>query len=317
MKHLELISTSSTVPVRRSARRGVRHGVAAALGCLGLLAAFGLTEAQASDENEQAAQAATIAEVASISGTAEALDASGATRALAVGDSIYAGERVQTGPGATAGLWHDEVLAQLAEKSRARVDRNAEGQARITLEEGGVRVVDPRKAGEPIELVALDSSSTVLGGDREARILREKAGAYAMLCDWVKPVAVTRRAEGKNAKPGDCIIAHPREPMFAARGHDKRIPLLAGAPALADAGPAIDPASLIDPLPPVGASGPGGPGVGAANAVGPGSGSPGNSLALRSPCTTVGAGCLGGKFRVIEPPPGDDPFPGSGGGGDQ
>jgi hypothetical protein len=136
-------------------------------------------------------------------------------------------------------------------------DRNADGQPRVTLEEGAVRVIDPRKAGEPIELVALDSSSTVLGGDREARILREKAGAYAMLCDWVQPVSVQRRAEGKSARPGDCIIAHPREALFAAPGHTDRIPLLGGAPSLADAGPAIDPAGLIDPLPPVGAAGPG------------------------------------------------------------
>ena len=70
------------------------------------------------------------------------------------------------------------------------VDRNADGDPRLTLEEGAIRVVDPRTAGAPIELVALDSSSSVLGGDREARILREKAGAYSMICDWVKPVSV-------------------------------------------------------------------------------------------------------------------------------
>src|SRR5690606_39138892 len=121
----------------------------------------------------------------------------------------------------------------------------------------------------------LDSSSSVLGGDREARILNEKAGAYAMICDWVKPVAVKRRAESKSADPGDCIIGNRREPLFAAPGHTDRIPLLAGAPALADAGPAIDPSRLIDPLPAVGA-GPGfGPGIGALADGGPGSGPPG------------------------------------------
>jgi hypothetical protein len=302
----------------RSARRGRVCGAVAVLGCFGLgLALVGLAGApvaQASDENQQAAATAPIAEVASVSGTVEAIGLDGQTRALQIGDPIQAGERVQTGPGSTAGIWHDEVLAQLAEKSRAKVDRNAEGQARVTLEDGAVRVVDPRKEGAPVELVALDASSTVLGGDREARILREKAGAYAMLCDWAKPVAVARRAQGATAGPGDCVIAHPREAMFAAPGHKDRIPLLAGAPALADAGPAIDPASLIDPLPPVGAAGPGGAGVGATNNGGPGNGPPGLPLALRSPCTTVGAGCLGGQFEVIEPPPTEDPVPGANGG---
>lgn len=300
----------------RAARRGVIHGAALALGFLGL-GFFGLVAAQAaqaSDENQQAARTAPIAEVASVSGSVEAIGLDGQARALEIGDPIQAGERVQTGAGATAGLWHDEVLAQLPEKSRAMVDLNAEGQARVTLEEGAVRVVDPRKTGEPVELVALDASSTVLGGDREARILREKAGAYAMLCDWAKPVSVARRAQGATANVGDCIIAHPREAMFAAPGHDDRIPLLVGAPALADAGPAIDPASLIDPLPPVGAAGPGGPALGMfPGSDDPGAGPPGSPLAMRNPCTTIGAGCLGGKFRVIEPPPGGDPFPGGGG----
>jgi hypothetical protein len=307
----QLLSISSSWSSRSlwgSPMRGLRRSVALALGCLGLVAAFPVMDAQASDENEQAASARPVAEVASVQGTAEALDASGQIRVLAIGDRIQAGESVRTAPGSTVGLWHDEALAQLPEKSKARFDRNADGQTRVTLEEGAVRVIDPRKAGEPIELVALDSSSTVLGGDREARILREKAGAYAMLCDWVQPVSVTRRAEGKSARPGDCIIAHPREAMFAAPGHTDRIPLLGGAPSLADAGPAIDPAGLIDPLPPVGAAGPGAFGPGGL----PGSGAPGAAQALRSPCESVGVGCTG-QFRVIEPDPGGDPFPGAGG----
>lgn len=308
MQQLQSISSSPRGPMR-----DLRSHAALALVCLGLVVALPAIDAQASDENQQAASARPVAEVASIQGTAEAVAPDGQGRELAIGDPIQMGESVRTGPGSTVGLWHDEALSQLPENSKARFDRNADGETRVTLEEGGVRVVDPRKAGEPIELVALDSSSTVLGGDREARILREKAGAYAMLCDWVQPVAVTRRAEGTSAKPGDCVIANPREAMFAAPGHTDRIPLLGGAPSLADAGPAIDPAGLIDPLPPVGAAGPGAFGPGSL----PGSGAPGAAQALRSPCLTVGAGC-NGRARVLEPPPGGDPFPGAGGfpGGD-
>lgn len=318
MDRHELNTIASGASGRRPSRRGILRGAAVALGCLGLVGVLGTSAAQASDENQQAVQERPIAEVASVSGSVQAIGLDGQARAVQIGDPIQLGERVQTGPASSAGIWHDEVLAQLSEKSRAKVDLNAAGQPRVTLEDGAVRVVDPRKEGVPVELVALDASSVVLGGDREARILREKAGAYAMLCDWAKPVEVARRAQGATAGPGDCIIAHPREAMFAAPGHSDRIPLLAGAPLLADAGPAIDPSSLINPLPPVGAPGPGGPAVDALRDGGDGSGPPGLPLINRNPCTTIGAGCLGGKFRVVEPPPGGDPFPGGGGfpGGD-
>lgn len=253
---------------------------------------------------------APIAEVASVQGQVDAIDASGQARALHVGDPVYAGETVRTGVGGSVGLFHDEALAQLPESSEARVDLNAEGDPRLTLTSGAIRVVDPREQGRPIELVALDSSSTVLGGDREARILKEKAGAYAMLCDWVKPVAVKRRAEGKSAKPGDCVIGNRREPLFAAPGHDQRIPLLAGAPLLADAGPAIDPSQLIDPLPAVGA-----PGPMALAGVGPMSSLVGYPNAIRVPCATGQMACAGGNVPVVSHPPTDDGFPGGGGAG--
>jgi hypothetical protein len=309
-KQLEPFSITAIVPMGSRSLRILGQCAAIAVACLGFLGAIG---AQASDEDQQAASAKPIAEVASVQGLVEAVSATGTVRAIAVGDPIYSGDHVRTAAGATAGIWHDEALAQLPEKSKARVDRNTDGQIRITLEEGAVRVVDPRKTGDPIELVVLDSSSTVLGGDREGRILREKAGAYSMICDWVKPVSVVRRAEGASARPGDCVIANPREAMFAAPGHDQRIPLLGGAASLADAGPAINPANLIDPLPPVGAAGPGAMGLGGIPSGGPGTGPPGNPLALRAACTTVGAGCQGGApFGIVEPPPGGDPFPGAG-----
>jgi len=305
MNHLETLSISTIGGGRSSRALRARLRVAPWLSCLALALALATGAARAADTP--------IAEVASLSGEADAIDAAGQVRALSVGDPIYAGESVQTHAGGTVGLWHDEALAQLPEKSKVRVDHNADGDPRFTLEEGAVRVVDPRKAGAPIELVALDSSSSVLGGDREARILREKAGAYSMICDWVKPVSVKRRAEGKTAMPGDCVIANAREPMFASPGHDQRIPLLAGGPLLADAGPAIDPASMINPLPPVGAGGP--------NSMMPvlGIGAPGQPQALRAPCTTVGAGCNvrgDGGGGIIEPPPGGDGFPGAGPGPD-
>lgn len=126
------------------------------------------------------------------------------------------GRECSHGPGSTVGLWHDEALLSSPRTARPASIRNADGETRVTLEEGGVRVVDPRKVGEPIELAALDSSSTVLGGDREARILREKAGAYAMLCDWSSPWPSRAAPKVRARSRVTAVIANPREAMFAA-----------------------------------------------------------------------------------------------------
>ena len=313
-------------PSFTGSNRAWRLGFGLVLTCLLVHPLLDPTLARAAQHEGQDTKSTSIAEVASVAGQVEITTASGETRRLSQGDFVQAGDRVRTGADSSAGLWLEEALAQIDENSLARITRGAGGGPRVTLEEGAVRIVDPRESGPAIELVALDTSTEVVGGDLEARILREKAGPYAMICDWEKPLSVVRGDQERGSAPGDCIIANPREPLFAAPGHSDRIPILENAPALASAGPAIDPASLIDPpaaLPAVAAGGPGGPmslgGPLVSSLTDRGSGSriPGLPLALRSPCGTVGSPCQAGGIVpgpavVIEQPPGGGACPGGG-----
>ncbi len=283
--------------------------------------------------------AAPIAEVASVKGVAEAIATDGSRRMLAHGDVVYAGERVVSGSGSSAGLWLDTALAQLDEKSRVRFSGATDARARVEVEEGAVRVVDPRRGGLPIELVALDATTRVAGGDSEARILREKTGPYAILCDWEEPISVARAASGGAGEgaggraagerrstdaAGNCIVANQRESLFEAPAHANRISLLEGAPSLADAGPAIDVAQLIggpgDLLPSVASGGGfGGGGGGLASAFAGGALVAGFPREDLSPCGTINGGCsgaLGGDpggppTTLIEQPPTTSPFPGT------
>lgn len=289
-----------------------------------LAAGFAGTSASAADADDWAGmKTAKIAEVASVTGRVEASDGSGRARTLRQGDLVYAGERVATAANSTAGLWLDESLgqpegslAQLESDSRARVTRASGGGARVSLEKGAVRIVDPREdgAGPAIELVALDSETRMIGGDREARILKEKTGPYAVMCDWEKPMTVARGPQSVNSPAGGCVVGNNREPLFASPGHEDRIPLLAGAPPVAAAGPPIDPAALLnDPtaLPPVAAPGPGGPVPIPGNFPGPA----GLPFALLNPCGAAGSACNrslppGPPLVVIQLPPGNTPAPG-------
>lgn len=240
----------------------------------------GLAQAAENSESWAGMSAAKIAEVASVEGRVAATDGAGRARDLRIGDPIYAGERVSTASNSSAGLWLDETLgqpegslAQFESNSRARLTRATEGGARVQLEKGAVRIVDPREdgAGPAIELAALDSETRFTGGDREARILKEKTGPYAVMCDWAKPMTVVRGDQTRSAGPGGCVVGNNREPLFAAPAHGERIPLLAGAPAVAAAGPSIEPSSLLDDptsLPPVSSPGPGGPLTGAPPVLG-------------------------------------------------
>jgi hypothetical protein len=88
-------------------------------------------------------------------------------------------------------------------------------------------VIDPRDAGAPAGLEALDAAAALVSNDTEAYIFSEKVGPYAMLCEWDAPLPVTRGSEQKSAKPGECVIAKPKEPLYVANGHDVRIPAIA------------------------------------------------------------------------------------------
>ena len=214
-------------------------------------------------------------------------------RTLQCRDPIYRGDRIVTSENAAVGVLTDDVYARLGPRSKLHVDRTAAATSDLTLEEGAVRVVDPRGVGSEARLAALDAAARVLGNDAEAYLFSEKTGRYAMLCEWDAPLPVERRDERVVADPGKCVIAKAKEPLYVADAHDERL----AAPA-DDACP-LGPLAGAPDLTPASVS---------AGGLGPWSG-PGTAQTStgRSPCDVPGSGC--GGLVVILPPPGTGPIP--------
>ena len=164
---------------------------------------------------------APAAQVVALQGTATA-DAAN----LAVGDSIVAGSVVRTGADGKVGILASQIYVQLDPQSALQLERDASGHVRMALTEGRARIVDTRANPVPAELTVVDATAAVAGGDAEFYILNEKAGRYAMFCEWAGPLAVSRDPKTLTAGPNQCVLAKPHEPLYGAKGHDHQIPLL-------------------------------------------------------------------------------------------
>ncbi len=214
-------------------------------------------------------------------------------RTLQCRDPIYRGDRIVTSENAAVGVLTDDVYARLGPRSKLHVDRTAAATSDLTLEEGAVRVVDPRSVGSEARLAALDAAARVLGNDAEAYLFSEKTGRYAMLCEWDAPLPVERRDERVVADPGKCVIAKAKEPLYLADAHDER--LAAPAEDACALGPLVGAPDLT-------------PASVAAGGLGPWSG-PGmlQTNTGRSPCDVPGSGCEG--LVVIGPTAGGGSIP--------
>jgi hypothetical protein len=249
-----------------------------------------------------AAEPATVGEVTSLSGQVNAVRQGAEPRALSCGDPVFEGESVVTSPGSGAGvLLAPDLLAEVGEKSSLRLARTTAGAPDATLERGAVRVIDARQDPTPARLAAGSAAARVDGGDSEAYLLAEKAGGYSMFCEWDSPLAVERGNETRTAKPEQCVISKPHEPLYVADAHEDRMPAGPdGCPpaAVAAAGPhfGIDSAQDVAAGPPPAGFLPGPIGL--------------SSLA-REPCEDPGSICA--RVQLDEAPPGTDPSPGGGG----
>lgn len=259
-----------------------------------------------------AAQAAprVVGHVVSASGDVVAERPGQTPRPLRCRDSVHEGERVVTGSEARAGLLLGDVLAQLGAETALDVGLTPAGTADLELQRGEVRVIDPRETGADARLGVLGASARVLGNDAEAYVFTEKAGAYAMLCEWDVPLDVARGAESARVEPGRCVVAKAHEPLYLAEGHSER--LAAPGADVCPLGPVVG--GLAQRFTPVDvAAGP--PALFAPTAP------PVPLPPTRSPCDTPGSGCAGGPGGgaptfggVVTPPPatGGGTLPGSG-----
>lgn len=250
-----------------------------------------------------------VGQVTSVVGDVRASGPGGADRALACGDTVYAGDTVSTAPSASAGILMDDVLARVDGSSSLTVGQTGSGTPDAQLDRGRVRVIDARDAGEPARLGARNAEVRVAGNDAEAYVLSEKIGPYAMFCEWDAPLAVRRGDEQQNTDPNHCVIAKDREPLYVSDAHEERIPAGGGDPCPPDLGGLVAPGPHFSPVASRDVAM--GPPAGAWSSMAAGQGMP-----RFDPCDTPGSGCAdarGTGIVIVEPPPSTDPQPGSGG----
>jgi len=229
--------------------------------------------------------ASPAAEVVALQGKATADAAT-----LSVGDPIVVGSVIRTGADSKVGILADDIYVQLDPQTAVKLERDDAGHTKLTLSEGRARIIDTRGGGEPGALRIDNADSVIAGGDSEVYVLNEKAGRYAMFCNWTGPVQVTRDPKSLRAEPGNCVLAKPHEALYAAKGHDHQIPLL---PLPYDAVMFDPPANHFDTTDV------------AAGPPGFGFGDPVNPIDMqRDPCDRPGSGCSKtAGFTVVEPPP--------------
>ena len=226
---------------------------------------------------------APAAEVVALEGKATANAAP-----LALGDPIAAGSVIRTGSDGKVGVLASDIYVQLDPQSAVLVENDA-GRVKLTLQEGRARIIDTR-GNAPAGSLSIDqATSAVAGGDSEVYVLNEKAGRYAMFCNWTGPVQVTRDPSALSVDPGHCVLSKPHEPLYGAKGHDHQIPLL---PLPYDAVLFDAPANHFDTTDV--AAGP--PGFGFGDPMTP-------LDRQRDPCDTPGSGCATKAITIIEPPP--------------
>lgn len=177
--------------------------------------------------------------VLSVEGGARATSLGGTERDLVAGGAVEPGDRVVTETGSRVAVSLADAFVKLEPGSAMRFDRGAEGASDLDLERGLARVFDLRTggAGAPLRIATPAAEAYVQGGDTEAYVLDEKAGRYAMLCDWAAPLRVRRGGETIVSAPPDCIVAKPDEPLYPAPGHGERLVL-----------PAVSSAPLYGPI---------------------------------------------------------------------
>jgi hypothetical protein len=257
----------------------------------------------------QADDAAVAGRVTAVDGAATAQQPGDEPRTLRCGDPVYADDRLNTAEDARLGVMLGDVFAQLPAESALQLGHTADLTPDVRLEQGGVRLIDPRAGGALGYLAALDARAEVMGNDVEAYLFSEKVGPYAMLCEWDAPLRVSRNDERELASPGNCIVAKQTEPLYVAKAHEQRIAALADEVCEIDPGAlaalAGDPARHLTPAAVAAA----GPLAGVATA-GFGESTP-SSTDVFSPeaCDSPGSGC-GTDIPVTADGGGGGAFPG-------
>ncbi len=210
-------------------------------------------------------------------------------RGLGCGDQLCLGDTISTGADGSVGVLMGGVLTQIGPNSRATMDTTLDWTPDVVVEQGTVRMVDPREGTPPAYLTAGGAKAEVVKNDVEAVV----DGGAASICSYRGTVQVN----GQAVAPGSCATAGTGALRVAASGGGAAaLPALGGW--CEPASPSIPALAHVVPTPPVASP-------------------PGNSPPLPdppggpplNPCEIPGCGG-GPPTVVVGQPPSTTPFPG-------
>lgn len=232
-----------------------------------------------------------LGRVESVTGRVAADGPGSPERPLECGEWVCVDDVLTTGAGASASLLVGDVLVHVGPDTRARVGATPDRTPDVFVEQGGVRLLDPRLGGPPAGVSASGGRAAFVGSDVEVRV-----GAQgARFCDRDAALTVDSGGEQLTADAGSCVLVSGRGALRADGAVGAPYAVLSE---ICHAGPQFSPLAHVQALPPV---------AGPPTAGPPLPEPPGGPR--RDPCDVPGAACRGVP-NVVEPPPTTDPFPG-------
>ena len=172
----------------------------------------------------------TVGRVVSAQGAVFAQTPGEERRILQCRDPIFSGDRVITLDGSAVGIDSGAYHARLGENSEVEMGASGSSSPRVDLVKGHVRLIDSAgSSAESAELMTPGLRVARTGPDQDALVLREKVGDVSMVCAYDAPVNVARRhdpSQSLAASPGSCVVAKPREALYAAQASHPQLAVL-------------------------------------------------------------------------------------------
>jgi len=178
----------------------------------------------------EAIAAETVGLVVGLRGFATATAPGREPRRLQCLDVIHDDEVVNTSEGSRVSVLIGDVYAQMFVFSEARFALTSDGGAQLFLDQGRMRVIDPRTAGDvpDIEMTTPRARASFRANDIDAYVLAPMGDSNAMICSERVDLHVHRTdAAGGSlgVSLGECVVASKDNGTYNAKIPSERIGL--------------------------------------------------------------------------------------------